>query len=299
LPEYEDHNKTLTTLRGIITRSQSGFYTVVTESGEYICRLRGRLKRGPRVGDVAAIGDWVKLTPTSAAHGMIEEVEARQRMLARLAPTPSGQYQQVIIANPDQALFVFACQQPAPRLRMLDRFLVIAEKQEIPAMLVANKVDLVGIRAARDLFGHYEEIGYPVIYTSAKDGFGLAELYQCLVGKVSVFAGPSGAGKSSLLNQMLPDLDLAARAVSQATNKGRHTTVAREMYPLPEGGYIAGYFPELRSRVADCQFSNCTHIHEPGCAIQAAVEQGLIHPERYESYIRMRLGQEDDEQSWV
>jgi len=117
---------------------------------------------------------------------------------------------------------------------------------------------------------------------------------------------------------MLPDLDLAARAVSQATNKGRHTTVAREMYPLPEGGYIAdtpglkalalwdieaeeldGYFPELRSRVADCQFSNCTHIHEPGCAIQAAVEQGLIHPERYESYIRMRLGQEDDEQSWV
>jgi len=163
------------------------------------------LKRGPRVGDVAAIGDWVKLTPTSAEHGVIEEVEARQRMLARLAPTPSGQYQQVIIANPDQTLFVFACQQPAPRFRMLDRFLVIAEKQEIPAMLVANKVDLVGLRAARDLFGHYAEIGYPVIYTSAKDGFGLSELYQRLVGKVSVFAGPSGAGKSSLLNRMLPD----------------------------------------------------------------------------------------------
>ncbi|HSF83959.1 MAG TPA: ribosome small subunit-dependent GTPase A [Anaerolineales bacterium] len=301
-----------TTLRGLIVRSQSGFFTVQTGQGVYVCRLRGRLKKGPRLGDVAALGDRVEITPLASKRGVIEAIEERQRMLVRLAPTPSGEYQQVIIANPDQAVFIFACSHPAPRFGMLDRFLVIAEKQAIPAVIVANKLDLVTPSEAGQLFAHYASLDYPLVYTSTKNGAGLDELRQFLSGKISVFAGPSGVGKSSLLNLLLPGLNLKARAVSQATTKGRHTTVVREMYPLEEGGYVAdtpglkafalwdiepeeldGYFPELRDLVAHCQFSDCTHLHEPGCAVTQAVESGGVHPERYASYVRMRLGQEE------
>lgn len=299
-------------ITGQIIRAQSGFYTVRTEQGVIICRLRGYLKRGPRRGDVVAVGDWVCLTPLSDATGVIEEVNPRSRLLSRLAPGPQGAYHQIIIANPDQAVFVFACAQPAPHFGMLDRFLVIAEKQQIPAMIVANKIDLVGLAAARILYDHYNPLGYPVIYTSALTGYGVDELRERLGAKLSVFAGPSGTGKSSLLNQLLPDLKLQAREVSRATSKGRHTTVVREMYPLPGSGYVAdtpglkalalwdiepeeldGYFPELRQRVVDCYFSDCTHIHEPGCAVRAAVEQGEVHAQRYNSYVKMRMGEEE------
>ena len=254
----------------------------------------------------------MQVTQLGKGKGIIEAIEPRQRMLSRMAPTPSGEYQQIIIANPDQAVFVFSCQQPEPRFGMLDRFLVIAEKQDIPAMIVANKVDLVGREAAQILFERYQAVGYPVTYTSAKTMVGTDELSRRLVGKVSVFAGPSGVGKSSLLNVIFPGLDLREREVSQATSKGRHTTVVREMYPLAEGGYVAdtpglkalalwdmeaeeldGYFPELRERVVDCMFSDCTHTHEPGCAVLQAVADGEIHPERYQSYVRMRSGEED------
>ena len=299
-------------LRGLITRSQSGFYTVKTDRGSLVCRLRGRLKKGPREGDMAAIGDWVKLTPINEKKGVIEEIEERKRMLTRMAPLPSGEYQQIIIANPDQAVFVFACAQPEPRFGMLDRFLVIAEMQHIPVLIVANKIDLVGIPSAELMFGHYAPLGYALLYTSALDGQGVEELRERLAGKVSVFVGPSGAGKSSLLNAFQPNLGLLAREVSRATSKGRHTTVVREMFPLDGGGYVAdtpglkapalwdiepeeldGYFPELRALVPRCQFNDCTHLHEPGCAVQAALSQGEIHPERYKSYVRMRFGDEE------
>jgi ribosome biogenesis GTPase len=233
-------------------------------------------------------------------------------MLSRMAPTPKGEYQQIIIANPDAAVFVFSCAQPAPRFGMLDRFLVIAEKQTLPVLIVANKMDLVGKGTAHDLFGRYTDIGYEVVYTSAIDGSGIYELCNLLTGKISVFAGPSGVGKSSLLNVLIPGIQLSARSVSQATEKGRHTTVARELYPLEGGGYVAdtpglkalalwdiqaeeldGYFPEMRSRVTECDFNDCTHTHEPGCAVLAALQAGEIHPERYQSYVRMRLGDED------
>lgn len=283
-----------------------------TDSGPLVCRLRGRLKKGPRLGDIAAVGDRVLITPLGRGEGVIESIEPRRRMLVRLAPTPRGEYQQIIIANPDQAVFVFACALPAPRLGMLDRFLVIAEKQGLPALIVANKVDLVGQDRAAALFGHYGSLGYPVIYTSARQASGLDQLRQQLTGKISVLAGPSGAGKTSLLNALQPGLGLSVREVSQATHKGKHTTVVRQLFTMEGGGYIAdtpglkalalwdipaeevdGYFPELRSLVEHCQFSNCTHLHEPGCAVLDAVAKGSVHPERYNSYIRMRQGQEE------
>jgi len=285
---------------------------VETDSGPLVCRLRGRLKKGPRLGDIAAVGDRVLITPLGRGEGVIESIEPRRRMLVRLAPTPRGEYQQIIIANPDQAVFVFACALPAPRLGMLDRFLVIAEKQGLPALIVANKVDLVGQDRAAALFGHYGSLGYPVIYTSARQASGLDQLRQQLTGKISVLAGPSGAGKTSLLNALQPGLGLSVREVSQATHKGKHTTVVRQLFTMEGGGYIAdtpglkalalwdipaeevdGYFPELRSLVEHCQFSNCTHLHEPGCAVLDAVAKGSVHPERYNSYIRMRQGQEE------
>jgi len=301
-------------IRGRVIRSQSGFYIVQTEDDSYVCHLRGRLKKGPRLGDIIAVGDWVQVTPQGEGKGMVEAIEPRQRMLSRLAPTARGEYQQIIIANPDQAIFVFACARPDPRLGMLDRFLVIAERQGLPALIVANKVDLVSLERATELFAHYIPLGYPVIYTSAKGGAGIGELRQQLAGKVSVFTGPSGAGKSSLLNALQPGLGLAVRSVSQTTTKGRHTTVVRQMFPLAGGGYVAdtpglktlglweitpeeldGYFPELRPLVAACQFSDCTHMQEPGCAVRAALESGQVHSGRYQSYIRMRQGQAEQD----
>ncbi len=299
-------------MRGLIVRSQSGFYTVETSTGIIRCQLRGRLKRGKRVGDIVAVGDWVDISTLSERTGVIESVEPRRRVLSRLAPTPQGEYQQIMLANPDQTVYVFACASPAPHLGMLDRLLVVAEKQGVQALIVANKVDLVSVDQAQALFAHYEPLGYPLIYTSAKNGLGIRDLAERLVGKVSVLTGPSGAGKSSLLNCIQPGLGLAVRAVSQATEKGRHTTVVRQLFPLNGGGYVAdtpglkalslwdirpeeldGYFPEFRSRVADCQFNDCTHVHEPGCAVQAALRHGDIHPERYASYVRMRMGQDE------
>ncbi len=295
--------------RGRVIRKQGGFFAVVSESqgDEVLCRLRGRLKQRPRTGDLIAVGDWVWFRRLPDGTGVIEEIESRERALVRKAPTARGEYEQVILANPDQVVLVFACAQPEPKLGMLDRFLVITEQQEIPAVVVANKVDLVGKKAAREIFGLYEDIGYPVIYTSAVTGYGLKTFKRMLTGKVSVLAGPSGTGKSSLLNAIQPGLGLAVREVSRS-GEGRHTTTVRQMFPLEGGGYVAdtpglkalalwdiepeeldGYFPELRELVPHCQFHNCTHLNEPGCAVLQALEEGRIHPSRYASYVRLRL----------
>ncbi len=283
----------------------------MTEQGQYICRLRGRLKRGPRLGDITAVGDRVLISPLADGSGAVEEVLPRVRELVRLAPTPRGEYRQVLFANLDQVLLVFACASPEPKLRMLDRFLVICEKQKIPVQIIANKVDLIGLRDAKSLFSHYVPIGYPVHYTSTKTGRGVRDLKKILIGKLSGLAGPSGVGKSSLLNTIQPALGIAVREVSDATDKGKHTTVVRELHALTEGGYVAdvpglkslglwdiepeeldGYFPEIRDLVSDCQFNDCLHLDDPGCAIREAVENGKINYDRYESYLRMRLGDE-------
>ena len=297
------------TLSGLIIRAQSGFFTVETGAGAVVCGLRGRLKQGRHDGDLAAVGDRVLVTVLTDGSGVIEEVKQRKQAIVRLDPRPRGFYQQVLLANCDQAVFVFACAQPNPKLRMLDRFLVIAEKQKIPALIVANKIDLAD--DPKKIFGLYETIGYRVIYTSAETGAGVDALRDALAKKISALAGPSGAGKSSLLNALQPGLGLAVNKVSTAINKGKHTTVARQLLPLAEGGYVAdtpgwkslalwdtepeemdAYFPELAPLVAECQFSDCTHIHEPGCAVLAALKDGKIYPERYDSYLRLRAGQD-------
>ena len=296
-------------LQGLIIKAQSGFFTVETSQGFIVSQLRGKLKQGRAIGDIASIGDNVRVTVLVDGSGVIEEVEKRKRAIVRLDPRPQGDYQQVLLANPDQAVFVFACAHPQPRLKMLDRFLVIAEKQMIPAVIIANKIDLVD--DAKKIFGLYETINYRGLYTSTKTGAGIEELKSVLAGKISAFAGPSGAGKSSLLNAMQPGLGLAVNEISKAMDKGKHTTVTRQLFPLEGGGYVAdtpgwkslalwdtepeeidGYFPELRELVQHCQFNDCTHTHEPGCAVRRALEEGKIHPERYESYLRLRLGKD-------
>lgn len=297
------------TKQGLITKAQSGFFWVETGEGVIVCQLRGKLKQGRAKSDIAALGDKVEITVLDDGSGVIESIRERKQAIARIDPRPGGVYQQVLLANPDQAAFVFACANPNPKLRMLDRFLVIAEKQRIPVLIVANKIDLV--ENPKEGFGMYEAVGYHVIYTSTKSGAGLEELRTHLQGKISAFAGPSGVGKSSLLNALQPGLGLAVNEISSAMNKGRHTTVVRQMFALEGGGYVAdtpgwkslglwdtepeeidAYFPELRGLVENCQFSDCTHQHEPGCAVLAALKDGKIHPERYESFVRLRSGKE-------
>lgn len=304
---------------GLITKAQSGFFTVQDESGPVVCKVRGKLKRGPRDSDLATVGDRVTFVRLPDGSGMIDSVLPRTGALVRRRPSPKGRVarsgesedrESVILANPDQAVFVFACADPAPHLGMLDRFLVVAEANHIPAIVCANKIDLVQAETARALFGGYAAIGYTVIFTSAATGEGIEPLRARLAGKLSALAGPSGVGKSSLLNAIQPGLGISVRRVSQATQKGRHTTVHPELIPLAGGGWVAdtpgiralalhdidpyeldGYFPDLLSFVSQCGFSDCSHKHEAGCAVQAAVARGEVQARRYESYLRIREGQ--------
>jgi ribosome biogenesis GTPase len=297
---------------GIVLQARSGRHRVQEGEAIVTCDVRGRLKQQRLDTDLVATGDRVRWRPTRPGRGVIEEVLPRETQLSRRRPG-TDDTEQVIVANPDQAVFIFAARDPEPHLRMLDRLLVIAETNDLPAIVCVNKVDLVRRREARRLFGLYEDIGYPVLYTSAHTGWGISTLKKHLLGKLSVLSGPSGVGKSSLLNAVQPHLGLDVRDISESTGKGRHTTVGVRLWPLtgPEDGYVADtpglreagfydieaeelawHFREMRPYLSDCRFSSCTHTHEPGCAVKRAVEKGKISEERYDSYWRMLEGED-------
>lgn len=295
---------------GTVLRAQSGFFWVRTEAGLVECRLRGRLKRERLGTDIAVIGDEVAISLVGPAEGAVEAVLPRRSKLARRAAGARGAYKEdVLVANLDQVLLTFSCAQPDLSPRMLDRYLVICEHSELEAVVVATKVDLVDEARARALFAPYERIGYPVIYVSNKTGLGLDAVRERLAGRISVVTGKSGVGKSSLLNAIDPGLNLATAAVSSALGKGRHTTTVAELIPVRGGGYVADTpgireiglwqvpgdelawcFRELRPFLDDCYFAGCTHVHEPDCAVRAAVERGEVSFERYDSYVRLRTG---------
>jgi ribosome biogenesis GTPase / thiamine phosphate phosphatase len=310
-------------LPGLVTKAHSGFFTVHNvgegEQRVYLCQAAGRLTRGKHTEDALAVGDRVMFEPLQTegtVNGRIQKVLPRERMLARkdpIAGTNEREIKQVVVANLDLVVFVFACAQPEFKARMLDRYLVGAEAQKLPVLICASKVDLVGLPEARRTFADYERIGYRVVYTSAVGDLGIAEMRALLHGKLSVLTGKSGVGKSHLLNTLKPGLAQEVGKISELLKKGKHTTVVPELVALDDESWIAdtpglrsyavwdvqaeeldGYYREIAPLVSRCVFSDCTHTHEPGCAVQAAVTQGKVSAARYDSYCRLREELEHD-----
>jgi ribosome biogenesis GTPase len=304
----------VTASRGLVLRARSGFYTIVTDDGSLVeARLRGRVKKERQASDLAVIGDRVVVEHLSDGTGAIASVEPREHRFSRRQPGPRGSWREdVIVANPDLVTIVFSVDRPPPNPRLIDRFLVVAEYNEVPVLIVANKVDLLDADAARRLFGPYERIGYDVVYASARAGVGIEELRGRLAGRLSIVTGPSGVGKSTLLNALQPGLQLATGEVSSVlSGKGKHTTTHAELLPLEgaDGGYVADTpgirelglweipnselawcFAEFRDHLGSCAFNDCSHLHEPRCGLRAAVGSGSVSEDRYDSYRRLLTG---------
>jgi ribosome biogenesis GTPase len=301
-------------IRGVVVRAHGLWYEVRTREPActWIATMRGVLKKRARRTDIVAVGDHVWITDAGDGEAVIESVEPRHSVFARTARN-TRDVEQVILANPDQVLLVFAARDPEPHLRMLDRFIILAERQELPVRIVVTKLDLEHdldvedpLGPAHQRFGVYEPI-YPVHYVSSATGHGMADLREALEGRISVVAGPSGVGKSTLLNVLDPEHRRETAEVSVATGKGRHTTIGAQLYEIAPDTYIADTpgmrslamhavpaeelewcYREFRPYLGECRFHGCTHVHEPGCAVREAVEAGLIPEERYESYVMVR-----------
>ncbi len=305
------------TLSGLVVRTHGGHYYVQTDpqatgrQAEPVdCGVRGRLKKERQQADLVVIGDQVLFEMNPDGTGTITEVLPRHSVLSRRTPPPRpgtrSDREQVIVANPDQVLVVFALGSPPLNPLTLDRYLVACEAAGLPAVIVANKTDMPLVDEERELLGRYRDLGYTVIFTSAETGENLETLRALLRGKLSALTGPSGVGKSSLLNALWPGLNLAVGEVSAYHDKGKHTTVVAQLLnPEPDilvadtpglrvfyfwdidSEQLDAFFPEFRPHLGHCHFQPCTHMHEPGCAVMAATERGEIDPLRYESYRRM------------
>lgn len=293
-------------LRGQVLQGVGGVYSVLLEDGSQVdASLRGRLKRQVRTGERVVAGDEVVVARWDPETLTIEDVLDRGNELVRSGP--GGRRPKVVAANLDQALIVVAALAPAVDRQTVDRFLVLSEANQVPPVVVFNKMDLEGaLEAVEPLAGLYRQVGYPVLLTSCVTGKGLADLRARMKGRVSALVGPSGVGKSSLLNAIEPGLDLRIGRVSRRQGRGRHTTVSARLIALDDGirvvdtpGFseatawgvapseVSWAFPELRALADDCRFRGCSHVHEPDCAVQLALAEGRIDAGRYESYLRI------------
>jgi ribosome biogenesis GTPase len=287
---------------GRVLQFTAGVYRVHTAEGTFDCSLRGKAKRNAEAR--VAIGDRVSVERLEDGSCRIGEILPRRSRLSRHSLAKSRE--QVLAANVDRVAVVLSVARPEPDTRLLDRLLAVAELHGLPAFVVLNKMDLAPEGQIPSRMRRYEEIGYPVHPTCAKKGSGLQSLWRELAGRTTVFTGPSGVGKTSIVNAMLPDLDLRVGAVGEKSGRGKHTTSAGLLIPLPAGGYLADTpgiqhfepagvdpvdlahaFPEFRSLAGTCRFADCRHRSEPGCTIRRAVDEARIDQNRYASYLSL------------
>ncbi|MBD1393740.1 ribosome small subunit-dependent GTPase A [Mucilaginibacter glaciei] len=300
-------------MQGLVTKSTGSWYQVKSGDQTIDCRIKGKFRtKGITTTNPLAVGDIVdfEMEPEQES-GVITNLTQRKNYIIRKSINLSKQAQ-IIAANLDLALLVVTLASPRTSLGFIDRFLVTAEAYGIRACLIFNKLDLFsdeGLEILADYQAIYENIGYPCYSVSAKDGTNIDVVQNLLKDKVTLFSGHSGVGKSSLINALLPDLDLRTHMVSDWSDKGMHTTTFAEMFDLPQGGYIIDtpgirelgvidiekqelghFFPEMRELMNQCRFNNCRHINEPGCAVLAAIEAGDIALSRYDSYLSIYNG---------
>lgn len=290
---------------GVVLWAVGGVYRVLLDTNQQIdAAIRGRLKLEQRTGDRVVAGDRVRVELHDEDKSYaIEAVAERKSELARTAPGAGGRRAKVLVANVDQVVIMVAAARPEPNPRMLDRMLVLAEMNDLPAVIVVNKLDLVDRDQTRATFKDYVAAGYEVLFTSAREHLAIDQLHALVCGRESVVTGASGVGKSSMLNLLEPGIDLRTAEISDAVVKGRHTTVAARLIPLTCGGFIVDTpgirevglfeldrdnlddcFPEFRNLMQACRFNPCSHTHEPSCAVRAAAESGRVSQARYQSY---------------
>lgn len=296
-------------MKGLVYKSTGSWYNVKDETGKW---HNARIKGVFKIDDITstnplAVGDEVEmeLEDEKENTAMIVEIYPRRNYINRQSPRSKHQHH-IIAANLDQSLLVATLRDPKTSQGFIDRFLVASEMYHVKPLIIFNKADIYRTKE-QELFIHYQEmysaIGYHVFLTSTKEKMGIEPLRDALQNRTSLISGHSGVGKSTLLNAILPDLGLKTQEVSNWSGKGMHTTTFAEMFDLPDGGKIidtpgmrefglvditrqelSHYFPEMRDRLTDCQFNNCLHLNEPGCAIKKAVMEGIITEDRYVSY---------------
>jgi ribosome biogenesis GTPase len=303
-------------VKGLIIKNTGSWYTVRTDDGRYIeSKIKGNFRlRDIRSTNPVAVGDRVEIEPNAEGTAFITEIENRKNYMIRRSPNLSKQ-SHIIAANIDQAMLIVTVNYPITTTIFIDRFLATAEAYAIPVKLVFNKIDRfqhADKEAMEKLIGLYTGIGYPCFRLCAKSGEGMDELKAALTGKISLLSGHSGVGKSTIINKLAPGIDLKTGHISEYHNKGMHTTTFSEMIPLPEGGYlidtpgikgfgtfemedaeISHYFREIFACATRCRFGNCTHRHEPGCAVLQAVQEEAISPSRYKSYLSILKDREE------